>query len=158
MTADPGSVKRLFNFNVEADYPAQVSAAGEAWVIRTSAEGKRTIANRSSPDRMPTSLKGLGFEWDSSHASGPVMDEPRDRPEPSTQAANAVSDSTPTTRLSVVIPVYNEAATIHELVRRVVNAKTPEGLAKEIVWQPAKPDSTAPTRSRHMAFTNISSS
>jgi glycosyltransferase involved in cell wall biosynthesis len=37
------------------------------------------------------------------------------------------------TKLSVVIPVYNEAATVQELVRRVLAAPLPEGLEREVV-------------------------
>jgi len=36
-------------------------------------------------------------------------------------------------KLSVVIPVYNEGATIHELVRMVVEAPLPGGLTREII-------------------------
>ena len=36
-------------------------------------------------------------------------------------------------RLSIVIPVFNEAATIHEIIARVQEASLPEGLAREIV-------------------------
>ena len=36
-------------------------------------------------------------------------------------------------KLSVVIPVYNEAATVHELVRRVVNAPLPPGVGAEVI-------------------------
>lgn len=36
-------------------------------------------------------------------------------------------------RVSVVIPVYNEAATIQELIRRVVTAPMPAGTAREII-------------------------
>src|SRR5215210_7151099 len=35
--------------------------------------------------------------------------------------------------LSVVIPVYNEQATVQELVRRVVEAPLPAGMTREIV-------------------------
>ncbi|MDB5297062.1 MAG: hypothetical protein JWO31_3045 [Phycisphaerales bacterium] len=48
--------------------------------------------------------------------------------------------------LSVVIPVYNEAATIHELVRRVVAAAVPAGVNREIVC--VDDASTDGTRSR----------
>lgn len=57
-----------------------------------------------------------------------------------------VADSTspPQWLLSVVIPVYNEAATIHELVRRVVRAPVPTGVRKEIVCiNDASKDGTA---------------
>ncbi|HEY7090552.1 MAG TPA: glycosyltransferase family 2 protein [Tepidisphaeraceae bacterium] len=37
------------------------------------------------------------------------------------------------TKLSVVIPVYNEFKTIHELIGLVVNAPLPDGMAKEII-------------------------
>jgi glycosyltransferase involved in cell wall biosynthesis len=37
------------------------------------------------------------------------------------------------TKLSVVIPVYNEEQTIQELIARVVNAPLPKGLAREVV-------------------------
>ncbi|QOV92542.1 glycosyltransferase family 2 protein [Humisphaera borealis] len=47
-------------------------------------------------------------------------------------------------RLSVVIPVFNEAGTIHELVGRVVAARVPAGLVKEIVCvNDASTDGTA---------------
>src|SRR4051794_14504942 len=36
-------------------------------------------------------------------------------------------------KLSVVIPVYNEQATVQTLVRRVVEAPLPPGLTREIV-------------------------
>src|SRR3954466_8006277 len=36
-------------------------------------------------------------------------------------------------KLSIVIPVYNEAATIHELIGLVVEAPLPDGLVKEII-------------------------
>jgi len=36
-------------------------------------------------------------------------------------------------RLSIVIPVFNEAATIREIIARVQEAPLPEGLAREIV-------------------------
>jgi glycosyltransferase involved in cell wall biosynthesis len=49
----------------------------------------------------------------------------------------AMSDSTlpakaPET-VSIVIPVYNEAATVQDLIRLVVNAALPEGLTREII-------------------------
>src|SRR5690349_2574383 len=37
------------------------------------------------------------------------------------------------TKLSVVIPVYNEARTIHELIGLVVNAPLPDGMQREII-------------------------
>ena len=37
------------------------------------------------------------------------------------------------TKVSIVIPVYNEAATIHHLVRLVINAPLPGGLRREII-------------------------
>lgn len=37
------------------------------------------------------------------------------------------------TRLSIVIPVYNESATIHELVGLVVSAALPPGVGREII-------------------------
>ncbi|HEX8341643.1 MAG TPA: glycosyltransferase family 2 protein [Tepidisphaeraceae bacterium] len=36
-------------------------------------------------------------------------------------------------KLSIVIPVYNEAGTIHELVGRVVTARLPDGMDREII-------------------------
>jgi len=39
----------------------------------------------------------------------------------------------PAIRLSVVIPVYNEAATVEELLRRVREAPLPDGVGREIV-------------------------
>ena len=72
------------------------------------------------------------------------MDESTDRPEPVIQVAKSAAEPTSATRLSVVIPVYNEAVTIHELVKRVVTAKLPEGLAREIVCvNDASKDGTA---------------
>ncbi len=35
--------------------------------------------------------------------------------------------------VSIVIPVYNEAATVQDLIRLVVNAALPEGLTREII-------------------------
>ena len=40
---------------------------------------------------------------------------------------------TPVRKLSVVIPVYNEAATVQQLVRRVVEAPLPDGLTREVI-------------------------
>lgn len=37
------------------------------------------------------------------------------------------------TKLSIIIPVYNEINTIEELLKRVINAPLPEGIAKEII-------------------------
>src|ERR1700677_2221300 len=37
------------------------------------------------------------------------------------------------TKVSVVIPVYNEEATIQDLVKLVVDAPMPRGLAREII-------------------------
>src|SRR4051794_39421351 len=37
------------------------------------------------------------------------------------------------TKLSIVIPVYNEAATIHEIIDRVVLAEIPRGMTREII-------------------------
>lgn len=57
-----------------------------------------------------------------------------DNPTPATTAPEARSGSAAALRkLSVVIPVYNEEATVHELVRRVVHAPLPGGLVREIV-------------------------
>jgi len=39
----------------------------------------------------------------------------------------------PSFQLSIVIPVYNEAATVQELIRRVVHAALPPGVDREIV-------------------------
>lgn len=39
----------------------------------------------------------------------------------------------PATRLSIVIPVYNEGATIHTLIGKVVNVALPAGMAREII-------------------------
>jgi glycosyltransferase involved in cell wall biosynthesis len=39
----------------------------------------------------------------------------------------------PPFKLSVVIPVYNEAATVQELIRRVVHAALPPGVDREII-------------------------
>ena len=36
-------------------------------------------------------------------------------------------------KLSIVIPVYNEQATVHEIVRRVVEAPLPGGMTREVV-------------------------
>lgn len=36
-------------------------------------------------------------------------------------------------KLSIVIPVYNEEATIHELIRRVIEATLPAGMERELV-------------------------
>jgi glycosyltransferase involved in cell wall biosynthesis len=42
-------------------------------------------------------------------------------------------EPTPPRKVSVVIPVYNEAKTIHELIGLVVDAHIPDGLAREII-------------------------
>lgn len=48
-------------------------------------------------------------------------------------AAKPVLAGTAAHRVSVVIPVYNEAGTIQELVRRVVHASMPPGVDREVV-------------------------
>lgn len=51
--------------------------------------------------------------------------------------STSILDDTPRppkpVRLSIVIPVYNEAATVQELVARVVRAPVQEGVEKEII-------------------------
>jgi glycosyltransferase involved in cell wall biosynthesis len=42
-------------------------------------------------------------------------------------------DETPLNKLSIVIPVYNEAKTIHHLIGLVVEAPLPDGLTREII-------------------------
>jgi glycosyltransferase involved in cell wall biosynthesis len=37
------------------------------------------------------------------------------------------------TKLSIVIPVYNEGATVHEIIDRVVHAEIPAGMMREII-------------------------
>ncbi len=37
------------------------------------------------------------------------------------------------TKVSIVIPVYNEEATVQDLVRLVVNAPLPQGVTREII-------------------------
>src|SRR5947208_1189451 len=58
----------------------------------------------------------------------------------SPQTAEAEHPYTPTrartaklTKLSIVIPVYNEESTIQDLVAMVVNVPLPAGLAREII-------------------------
>ncbi len=41
--------------------------------------------------------------------------------------------STPVRKISIVIPAYNERATVEELLKRVANATLPPGLEREIV-------------------------
>ncbi|MGN6724928.1 MAG: glycosyltransferase family 2 protein [Tepidisphaeraceae bacterium] len=36
-------------------------------------------------------------------------------------------------KLSIVIPVYNEQDTLHEIIRRVVSAKLPDGMVRELI-------------------------
>ena len=43
------------------------------------------------------------------------------------------AEPSPPRKLSVVIPVYNEAATVQELVRNVVEAPLPPGIEREVV-------------------------
>jgi glycosyltransferase involved in cell wall biosynthesis len=50
-----------------------------------------------------------------------------------TPAATPAAPAPPVRKLSIVIPVYNEAATVQELVRLVVAAKLPPGVEREIV-------------------------
>jgi glycosyltransferase involved in cell wall biosynthesis len=49
----------------------------------------------------------------------------------------SISDNAPPaggfTKVSIVIPVYNEEATVQELIRMVVEAPLPPGLAREII-------------------------
>ena len=57
-----------------------------------------------------------------------------DTPVPSSPvAATETAKSGGRSKLSVVIPVYNEAATVQELVRRVLEAPLPEGVGLEVV-------------------------
>ena len=48
-------------------------------------------------------------------------------------SAGAIGGRTAAIRLSVVIPVYNEAETIQQLIALVVNAAVPAGVTKEII-------------------------
>ena len=50
-----------------------------------------------------------------------------------TPAATPAAPAPPVRKLSIVIPVYNEAATVQDLVRRVVAAELPPGIDREIV-------------------------
>lgn len=50
-------------------------------------------------------------------------------PEPAHQPASAPR----ATKLSIVIPIYNEGATIHTLIGMVVNASLPAGMSREII-------------------------
>jgi glycosyltransferase involved in cell wall biosynthesis len=50
-----------------------------------------------------------------------------------TPPATPAAPAPPVRKLSIVIPVYNEAATVQELVRLVVAAKLPPGVEREIV-------------------------
>jgi glycosyltransferase involved in cell wall biosynthesis len=43
------------------------------------------------------------------------------------------ASASPPLKLSVVIPVYNEQATVREIVRRVVEARLPAGMTRQIV-------------------------
>ena len=54
-------------------------------------------------------------------------------PTPASGPAASQSRSNAITKLSIVIPVYNEAATIHELIGSVVVAALPQGMAREII-------------------------
>src|SRR5215213_5387930 len=56
------------------------------------------------------------------HAAAPPA------PPPAPPSAKA-----PVRKLSIVIPVYNEAATVQQLVRHVVEADLPEGVSREII-------------------------
>ena len=44
-----------------------------------------------------------------------------------------VPQAYPIPKLSIVIPVYNEEATVQELIRRVVEAPLPDGVTREII-------------------------
>lgn len=70
---------------------------------------------------------------------------PKKRPEPTPlQHEQPALSHERSFRLTVVIPVYNESATIHELVRRVVTANVPPGVVKEIICvNDASTDGTA---------------
>src|SRR5690242_14746087 len=46
---------------------------------------------------------------------------------------NPASTAIQSAKLSIVIPVYNEEATIQELVRLVVEAPLPDGVTREII-------------------------
>ena len=54
-------------------------------------------------------------------------------PPDATRSAPADEPNAGRTKLSVVIPVYNEAATVQELVRRVVAAPLPAGVELQVV-------------------------
>ena len=66
-------------------------------------------------------------------------------PTPASGPAASQSRSNAITKLSIVIPVYNEAATIHELIGSVVVAALPQGMAREIICiNDCSTDGTAP--------------
>jgi glycosyltransferase involved in cell wall biosynthesis len=44
-----------------------------------------------------------------------------------------IMEMLPITRLSIVIPVYNEAATVQSLIKLVVDAALPQGVGREII-------------------------
>ena len=50
-----------------------------------------------------------------------------------TDPSRAAGDGPPVRKLSIVIPVYNEAATVQKLVRSVVEAGLPPGVDREII-------------------------
>jgi glycosyltransferase involved in cell wall biosynthesis len=59
--------------------------------------------------------------------------EDRDARERGNQTLNPLRGKSPAKRLSIVIPVFNEAGTIGEVIDRVQAAPLPEGLEREII-------------------------
>src|SRR5205814_92857 len=61
----------------------------------------------------------------------PPYDSYDSAPAPMTDAASPPNPAP--LKLSVVIPVYNEQATVQQIVHRVVEAPLPEGMTREVV-------------------------
>ncbi len=63
-----------------------------------------------------------------------TMTEPQPKPQTAQERRRFPrSESAVITKVSIVIPVYNEEATVQHLIRLVANAPLPEGLTREII-------------------------
>jgi len=63
-----------------------------------------------------------------------TMTEPQPKPQTAQERRRFPRSESPViTKVSIVIPVYNEEATVQHLIRLVANAPLPEGLTREII-------------------------
>ena len=67
------------------------------------------------------------------HLDHATATQPAPPPAAASSKHHASLAKSPPSKLSIVIPAYNEAATIHELIGLVVNAPLPGGLSRELI-------------------------